>query len=63
MQLLLDTHIVVSIVLNDRRLSAMQREALGKPYNEILVSPIIAYELTHLHRTRRIPLAESMDQL
>jgi PIN domain nuclease of toxin-antitoxin system len=49
--------------LNDQRLSAMQREALGNPDNEILVSPVIAYELTHLQMTTRIPLREPMDRL
>lgn len=63
MQLLLDTHIVVWIVLNDRRLSAAQREALSNPDNEILVSPVIAYELTHLQMTHRILLREPMDRL
>ena len=63
MRLLLDTHIVVWIVLNDRRLSAVQRDALGNPDNEILVSPVIACELTHLQMTKRIPLREPMDRL
>lgn len=63
MQLLLDTHIVVWIVMNDRRLSTVQREALADPDNAILVNPVVAYELTHLQQTRRIPLREPIDRL
>lgn len=63
MRLLLDTHILVWLVLNDSRLSAAQREALGNPDNAMIVSPVVAYELTHLQRTRRIPLSEPIDRL
>jgi PIN domain nuclease of toxin-antitoxin system len=63
MRLLLDTHILIWLVLNDRRLSAAQRAALGDPDNAMIVSPVVAYELTHLQRTRRIPLSEPIDRL
>ena len=63
MQLLLDTHIIVWIVLNDSRLSDAQRRALEDPENAILVSPVTAYELTQLQKTRRIPLSEPIDRL
>ena len=36
---------------------------MGNPQNEILVSPVVAYELTHLQLTHRIPLREPMDRL
>jgi PIN domain nuclease of toxin-antitoxin system len=62
-RLLLDTHIVIWLVLNDRRLSAAQLEALANPENDLIVSPVIAYELVHLQSTRRIPLRESIDEL
>jgi PIN domain nuclease of toxin-antitoxin system len=62
-RLLIDTHILIWIVLNDRRLSAAQRAALGNSENAIVVSPVVAYELTHLQRTGRIPLSESIDRL
>ncbi|MFZ5726968.1 MAG: type II toxin-antitoxin system VapC family toxin [Pseudomonadota bacterium] len=63
MQLLLDTHIIVWIVLNDSRLSDAQRRALEDPENAILVSPVTAYELTQLQKTHRIPLSEPIDRL
>lgn len=63
MQLLLDTHIIVWIVLDDSRLSDAQRRALQDPENAILVSPVTAYELTQLQKTRRIPLSEPIDRL
>ncbi|MGN6497690.1 MAG: type II toxin-antitoxin system VapC family toxin [Tsuneonella sp.] len=62
-RLLIDTHILIWIVLDDRRLSAAQRVALGDSGNAIVVSPVVAYELTHLQRTGRIPLSESIDRL
>ena len=63
MRLLLDTHILLWLVLNDRRLPAAQRATLGDPDNAMIVSPVVAYELTHLQRTRRIPLSEPIDRL
>jgi PIN domain nuclease of toxin-antitoxin system len=62
-RLLLDTHILVWLVLNDRRLTARQRHALEDPDNAMVVSPVVAYELTHLQRMRRIPLSEPIDRL
>jgi PIN domain nuclease of toxin-antitoxin system len=63
MRLLLDTHILIWLVLDDRRLSEAQRSALIDPDNAIILSPVIAYELTHLQRIRRIPLSEPIDRL
>ena len=63
MQLLLDTHIIVWIVLDDRRLSGPQREALAEPDNDLLVNAVVAYELSHLQTTGRIPLSEPIDRL
>lgn len=63
MRLLIDTHILVWIVLNDRRLSEEQRAALSDPVNLIVVSPVVAYELSQLQATRRIPLSESIERL
>ena len=62
MQLLIDTHILIWLVLNDRRLSAAQRDALGNPDNALIVNPLVAYELTHLQRTRRIAFEEPIDR-
>ena len=63
MRLLLDTRILIWLVLNDQRLSAAQRHAMSDPDNAMILSPVIAYELTHLQRTRRIPLREPIDRL
>lgn len=63
MQLLIDTHILVWIVLDDRRLSAAQRDALGDPENSIVFSAVNAYELAHLQQLRRIPIEESIGKL
>jgi PIN domain nuclease of toxin-antitoxin system len=63
MRLLIDTHILVWIVLNDRRLSPMQREALEDSSNAIVFGAATAYELTHLQKIGRIPLTESVEML
>jgi PIN domain nuclease of toxin-antitoxin system len=63
MRILLDTHVLVWIALNDKRLSASQRDAIADPDNALLISSVVAYELTHLQRCARIPLRESIDEL
>ena len=63
MRLLIDTHILVWIVLNDRRLTAAQRNALSDPENDIVLSAVNAYELAHLQQLRRIPIEESIEVL
>lgn len=63
MRLLIDTHILIWMVLDDRRLSAPQRAALSEPENDILLSAVNAYELTHLQQTGRIALEEPIDRL
>ena len=63
MRLLIDTHILVWIVLNDRRLTAAQRNALSDPENDIMLSAVNAYELIHLQQLRRIPIEESIEVL
>ena len=63
MRLLLDTHILIWLVLNDKRLTAIQRTALGNPDNALVVSPVVAYELTYLQGIGRIALREPIDRL
>ncbi|MBB4612808.1 type II toxin-antitoxin system VapC family toxin [Novosphingobium taihuense] len=63
MKLLIDTHILVWIVLDDPRLSAAQRAVLSDPDNDIILSAANAYELAHLQQLRRIPLEEPIDKL
>ena len=63
MRLLIDTHILVWIVLNDKRLTEPQRSALGDSDNAIVVGPATAYELSHLQKLGRIPLTEPVGRL
>lgn len=63
MRLLIDTHILVWIVLNDRRLSAAQRESLADTNNSLFFSAVTAYELAHLQGLGRIPLTEPVKRL
>lgn len=63
MRLLLDTHILVWIVLNDRRLSTRQRAALSDPDNSLILNPLVAYELSQLQSTGRLALHTSIDRL
>ena len=63
MQLLIDTHIIIWFVLDDKRLSVAQREALLDPANKLLLSPVVAYEFTQLQVTQRSPVDEPIDRL
>lgn len=63
MKLLIDTHILVWIVLDDPRLSAAQRDVLSDPDNDIILSAVNAYELAHLQQLGRIPLEEPIRRL
>ncbi len=63
MRLLLDTHIVIWLVLNDTRLSEAQVAAMADVDNDLIVSAVVAYELAHLQQRRRIPLTESIDRM
>ena len=63
MRLLLDTHVLIWILVRDRRLSREQREALSDPDNGLFVSAATAYELTHLQAAGRIPLTEPLDRI
>jgi PIN domain nuclease of toxin-antitoxin system len=63
MRLLLDTHILVWIVLNDRRISKQQRHVLEDSENQLLVSPVVSYEISYLQKRRRIPLVEPINIL
>lgn len=63
MRLLIDTHILIWLVRNDPRLTGPQRDALADPDNAIMVSPVVAYELTNLQLTKRIPITETIGHL
>lgn len=58
MRLLLDTHIIIWVATQDRRLSTAQRNVLADPVNELYASAVVAYEFAHLQRDHRIPLTE-----
>ena len=63
MQLLIDTHIIIWFVIDDKRISVVQREALLDPANKLLLSPVVAYEFTQLQVTQRSPIDEPIDRL
>lgn len=63
MKLLIDTHIIIWFVLDDKRLSNGQREALLDPNSQLLLSPVVAYEFTQLQATGRSPVDEPIDRL
>lgn len=63
MRFLLDTHILIWMVLGDRRLSSTQRQVIENPDYGLIVNPVVAYEITHLQQTRRMPLSEPIDRL
>ena len=45
MRLLLDTHIAVWLLMDDRRLSAAARELLSGPNNDVVVSTVALWEI------------------
>lgn len=61
MRLLLDTHILVWLMMDDKRLSKTQRNAIETPSNFLFVSAVAAYEYSHLQADQRIPIAEDID--
>jgi PIN domain nuclease of toxin-antitoxin system len=61
--LLLDTHILVWTVARDRRLTTAQRAAIEDPEHALLVSAVVAYELTHLQAAGRIPIPEPLSAM
>jgi|UPI0006470DF4 PIN domain nuclease of toxin-antitoxin system len=60
MRLLLDTHAFIWSVIDETRLSATAFEALSNSDNEVLVSPVSAYEIEYKRRRdtelQRMPL-------
>lgn len=53
MRLLLDTHIALWAVIDDRRLSAMARDLIDDPANDIVVSTASLWEIAIKHALAR----------
>ncbi|MEO8283281.1 MAG: type II toxin-antitoxin system VapC family toxin [Pseudarthrobacter sp.] len=54
-QLLLDTHVFLWSISEPKRLSSKARSAISKLENQVYVSPVTAYELSHKHRQGKLP--------
>lgn len=54
MRALLDTHTLIWWLTDDPRLSALAREVIADPANEILVSAASAWEISTKHRMGRL---------
>lgn len=54
MKLLLDTHALLWLLLDDRRLSPKANEAIDDPASELLISPVSAYEITLKHNLGKL---------
>lgn len=59
MRLLLDTHIVLWALTDDRRLGALARKLIADPANEVYVSAATIWELAIKHALRRTSLPVS----
>ena len=60
MKLLLDTHTLLWVLMEPRRLSVRAAELLRDPTNEVLVSAASAWEIATKHRLGRLPHAASI---
>ena len=58
MTCLLDTHVLLFWLFNDRRLSAVARGILADPANRVLVSSVSAWEICTKHRLGKLPGAD-----
>ena len=61
--LLLDTHIIVWMATGDPRLRRIDQDALRDPGRELIVSSVVAFELTDLQTRGRIAMTERIDYL
>lgn len=59
MKLLLDTHIFLWFITADSRLSAMFRDAIRQPENDVFLSVISLWEIMIKYNLGRLPLSQS----
>jgi PIN domain nuclease of toxin-antitoxin system len=59
-RLLLDTHVFLWAVAEPKRLSSKARGSITKLENQILVSPVTAYELSYKHRQGKLPFGAAI---
>ncbi len=60
MKLLLDTHVFIWWLGDDKQLSARLRKLIGDSANEIFVSAVSAFEITTKFRLGKLPSAASI---
>ncbi|MDQ0921622.1 PIN domain nuclease of toxin-antitoxin system [Pseudarthrobacter sp. W1I19] len=60
MRLLLDTHVFLWAVAEPKLLSSKARSSITKLENQIFVSPVTAYELSHKHRQGKLPFGAAI---
>ena len=60
MRLLLDTHTILWWSEDDHRLGATARQLLSNGTDELLVSPVSAYEMTFKHQLGKLPSASRL---
>ena len=60
MRYLLDTHALLWWLVDDERLSARSRAAIGDPDNDLFVSSASAWEISTKHRLGKLPEAEEI---
>lgn len=60
MKLLVDTHVLLWWLFDDRRLSRRARAALREPQNQIQVSSASAWEIATKYRLRRLDSAKPL---
>ncbi|MDR0365938.1 MAG: type II toxin-antitoxin system VapC family toxin [Bifidobacteriaceae bacterium] len=60
MRLLLDTHVVLWATRSPETLSQTARVLLAETDNELLLSPVVAWELTIKHRHGKLPEAQPL---
>ncbi|HEX5127952.1 MAG TPA: type II toxin-antitoxin system VapC family toxin [Rhodocyclaceae bacterium] len=53
MQLLLDTHIALSAIADDARLSEQARELIASPRNDVVISAVSIWEISIKHALAR----------
>lgn len=63
MRILLDTHIFLWLITNDRRLTAVYRTALADPANEVFLSVVSLWEILVKYRLGRLTFTEPPEVL
>lgn len=60
MSYLIDTHVLLWWIFNDKRLCANSRDIIKNPHNQIIVSSASAWEIATKHRIGKMPEAAKL---